>query len=347
MTKSSMNRAACAALVLSLPLTVTLGAHAAVGADSAAFARPGQLVDIGGRKINLHCSGTGPVTVVFDAASGEAGWNWHRVQPEIAKGARACTFDRAGIGFSDPAKRPNTSENVVADLHKALGAAGIKPPYVLVGNSLGGANVQVFAYRYPAEVKGLVLVEPQTEHETERLDKASGGRIKGMYAMVKQQDQYCLAAAKKGFKAGSDEFNNCVGKPQDYYGPVLGAQVQAMFMKPAYWDVRASEFVAIDSSDAQLRALRKPFGDLPLVVLTRGVSPYAVPGQPQSAVNKAVEDENEKIHKELAALSTKGKQRVVPGAGHIIQDEQPAAVVQAVREVLTEVGRQMPATAAR
>ncbi|MFK3737368.1 alpha/beta fold hydrolase [Massilia sp. TN1-12] len=334
-------RTACAALAVSLPVFV----HAAVQADSAAFAKPGQLVDIGGRKINLHCSGSGPVTVVFDAASGEAGWNWHRVQPEVARQARACTFDRAGIGFSDAAKRPNTSENAVADLHEALRVAGIKPPYVLVGNSLGGANVQVFAYRYPAEVKGLVLVEPQTEHETERLDKASGGRIKAMYAMVERQDQYCLAAARKGFKAGSEEFGNCVGKPQDYYGPVLGAQVQAMYMKPGYWDVRAREFVAIDTSDAQLRALRKPFGDLPLVVLTRGVSPYAVPGQPQSAVNKAVEDENEKIHKELAALSTKGMQRVVPGAGHIIQDEQPAAVVQAVLQVLREVLRQVPAAA--
>jgi pimeloyl-ACP methyl ester carboxylesterase len=329
-------RAACVAAAVFLP---SWAGAAPSGAVVDAFAEPGQLVDIGGRKLNLHCSGSGSgaVTVVFDAASGEAGWNWFRVQPEVAQRTRACTWDRAGYGFSDPAKRPNTSENMAEDLHKLLGAAGIKPPYLLVGNSLGGGNVQVFAYRYPGEVKGLVLVEPQTENETTRLDQASGGRLKQAYAMIKEQDQYCLAAAKKGFKAGSEEATNCIGKPEDAYGPVLGARVRAMEMTPLYWDTRAREYVAIDTSDIQLKALRKPFGDLPLVVLTRGVSPFAVPGQPQSAVNKAVEDENAKIHKELAALSTKGRQRVVPGAGHIIHDEQPGAVVQAIVEVLGQI----------
>ena len=97
------------------------------------------------------------------------------------------------------------------------------------------------------------------------------------------------------------------------------------------------EYQGFDASDDQLRALRKPFGDLPLLVLTRGVSPYADPDKPQSAVNKAMEDENEKIHKEIAAPSTKGTQRVVPGASHGIPGDQPAAVVAAVLEVLKQI----------
>jgi pimeloyl-ACP methyl ester carboxylesterase len=197
--------------------------------------------------------------------------------------------------------------------------------------------VQVYAYRYPKEVNGLVLVEPQTENETARLDKVTAGKIKQVYAMVKQQDQYCLAEAKKGFKAGSEPFTNCIGNPLEFYGPVLGKAVLKSEMTKSYWRTRVDEYKAIDTSDAQLRALRKPFGDIPLLVLTRGVSPYAVPGKPQSALNKAMEDENEKIHKELAALSTKGKQRVVPGASHVIQTEQPAAVAQAVLEVLGQI----------
>jgi pimeloyl-ACP methyl ester carboxylesterase len=314
-----------------------LAAPAAHSAGADAFAKPHQLVDIGGRKMNLYCSGQGATTVVFDAPSGEAGWNWFQVQPVVAKHTRACVFDRAGFGFSDPAKRPNTSENVVEDLHKLLAGAGIKPPYVMVGNSLGGANVQVYAYRYPKEVKGLVLVEPHHEDETSRLDKASQGNLKKVYAMVEEQNKYCLAAAQKGFKAGGEEQMNCIGKPADTYGPALGASVLSATTRPAYWRAVVDEWDAFKVSEEQLRKLRRPFGDIPVLVLTRGVSPYAVPGKPQSALNKAMEDENAAIQKEIAALSTHGKQRVVPGAGHVIHAEKPEAVADAVLEMLKQV----------
>lgn len=323
-------------LALSAGAPLLVQAVETASTDSA-FAKPQQRLDIGGRKLHLYCSGAGSTTVIFDSPSGDGGWSWFKVQPEVARHTRACTYDRAGLGFSDPAPRPNTSENAVEDLHKALGAAGIKPPYLLVGNSLGGSNAQVFAYRYPKEVKGLVLVEPQTENETARLDKVTGGKVKQVYAMVKQQEQYCLREAEKGFKPGSQPLANCIGNPSEFYGPVLGKAVRKSEMTKSYWRTRIDEYNAIDTSDDQLRALRKPFGDMPLLVLTRGVSPYAVPGKPQSALNKAMEDENEKIHKEIAALSTKGKQRVVPGAAHVIQAEQPAAVAQAVLEVLRQI----------
>jgi pimeloyl-ACP methyl ester carboxylesterase len=314
-----------------------LGHASAIVSAETAFAKPQQRVDIGGRKLNLYCSGSGEITVVFDAPSGSGGWDWFKVQPEVAHHTRACTYDRAGLGFSDPALRPNTSVNAVDDLHKALLAARIKPPYLLVGNSLGGSNVQVYAYRYPEQVKGLVLVEPQSEDETARLNKVSDGKIKQLYTMFEQHDQYCLNEADKGFKTGSEAMANCVGNPAEFYGPVLGQQVQAMLMKKSYWRARADEFKAINTSDMQLRALRKPFGDLPLLVLTRSVSPYADPSKPQSALNKATEDENAKIHRELAALSTKGMQRVVAGASHTIQGDQPAAVTQAVLDILAQV----------
>jgi pimeloyl-ACP methyl ester carboxylesterase len=311
-----------------------MAAPAAASAD--AFSRPHRLVDIGGRKMNLYCSGQGATTVIFDAPSGEAGWNWFKVQPAVATHARACVFDRAGFGFSDPAKRPNTSENVVEDLHKLLAGAGVKPPYVLVGNSLGGANMQVYAYRYPAEVRGLVLVEPEHEDGSRRLGKASQGKLDQVPAMVSAQNHYCLDAARKGMKPGSEEQMNCIGNPLKDYGPILGKVVMSSTTKPDYWRAVSDEWDGIKVSDEQLRERRRPFGDMPVVVLTRGVSPYAVPGKPQSALNKAMEDENAAIQKETAALSTRGRQRVVPGAGHVIHAEKPEAVVEAVLEVLKD-----------
>jgi hypothetical protein len=117
----------------------------------------------------------------------------------------------------------------------------------------------------------------------------------------------------------------------------LGAAVASATTKPAYWRTTVDEWDAIKLSDEQLRKRRRPFGDMPMVVLTRGVSPYAVPGKPQSPLNKAMEDENAAIQKEIAALSTRGKQRVVPGAGHVVHAEKPEAVVDAVLEVLNQV----------
>lgn len=341
-----MLRARTSSFFFLLPVCLPVFANAAAEfPTAAAFAKPHQRVDIGGRKINLYCAGQGATTVIFDAPAGDAGWSWFKVQPEVAKHTRACIYDRAGFGFSDPAPRPNTSENAVEDLHKALSVAGIQPPYLLVGNSLGGSNVQVYTYRYPHEVKGLVLVEPQSEDETARSNKASQGLLSKIYAMVKEHDQQCLTAAngakksgkKPGIKPGSDAAASCIGDPSQHFGPVLGKQVQATMLTQSYWRTRVDEANAYETSDNQLRALRKPFGDLPLLVLTRGVSPYSDPSKPQSAINKAMEDENEKIHQEIAALSSKGKQRVIPGASHGIQGDQPAAVIQAVVEVLGQI----------
>lgn len=325
-------------LLVSTMSTASAGATTALGITDQPFARPQQLVDIGGRRLNLHCNGSGPVTVVFDAEGTNAGWTWHAVQPQVAKRTRACVYDRAGLGFSDPSPLPSDSEHAVQDLHALLTKAGIAPPYVLVGNSYGGANVQLYTYRYPQEVKALVLVEAGHEDETERLNVVSQGKLKQFYAMQAQFLTQCAAAAEKGFTFGSDTFMSCTGGTGNVYSRELAAARLAVVSQPAYWRAAVAENSGYEASDAQLRAARRSFGDLPLVVLTRGVSPYAPPGKPQSELNKAFENENFAIHKEIAALSTQSSHRVVPGAGHIIQADQPDAVVQAVFEALGRAG---------
>jgi len=334
----SLSLTACAALAFGISMAGAAAADDTDAADPrAAFARPQQLVDIGGRRLNLHCSGSGPVTVVFDSPSGDAGWSWFKVQPKVAERTRACVYDRAGLGFSDPSPRPGTSGNAVDDLHQLLAAAGIAPPYVMVVNSYGGGNVQLYAYRYPQEVRALVLVEAQHEDETERLDRASGGKLKAMFDMLDAGALACAAGAEKGFVPGSELWANCVGPFPADAGRELGAAQLAERMSPRFWRAAQSENTGFAVGDAELRAARKSFGDLPLIVLSRGVSPYAVPGRPQSAANKATEQENLAIHKEMAALSTRGKHRIVPGAAHIIQADRPQAVVQAVGEALDAV----------
>jgi pimeloyl-ACP methyl ester carboxylesterase len=335
--RKDMNVKKLAVLFAAIPAAIAAqSANAASPLDpQRPFSKPHQLIDIGGRKLNLHCSGSGPLTVVFDAPSTDAGWSWVGVQPEIAKRTRACVYDRAGLGFSDPSPRTGISGHAVEDLHALLGKAGIAPPYVMVGTSYGGANVQLYAYRYPAEVKGLVLVEPQHEDETERLDKVVQGKLKQFYAQQNEMEKACAAQAEKGFQP--EHLKQCIGEVPSQFGPELAKAYLAVMSSAKQWRAATSEDFNFDQGGDQLRAARRSFGDMPVVVLTRGVSPFAVPGKPQSAMNKAFENENRKMHKEVAALSTRGSERVVPGTGHIIQADKPQAVVKAINEVLDQL----------
>lgn len=128
---------------------------------------PGRLVDVGGYRLHIHCLGREGVndspTVVMDAGIGECSLGWSLVQPEIAKFAHVCTYDRAGLGWSDSAPTARTSQQIVSDLHALLGNAGIEPPYVMVGHSFGGLNLRLYASRFPEEVAGMVLVDSAHE----------------------------------------------------------------------------------------------------------------------------------------------------------------------------------------
>ncbi|MEP6503755.1 MAG: alpha/beta hydrolase [Betaproteobacteria bacterium] len=324
----------CLALALA---ATTLCAGANAGAE--AFAQADRLVAVGAQRLNLHCSGSGSPTVVFEAPSGEAGWTWWAVQPAVAATTRACTYDRPGFGFSDPARHAGSSANAVDDLHALLAAAGVAPPYVLVGNSLGGANVQLYAYRYPAEVAGLVLVEAMHEDERARLDKARQGKLAALEAEEDAGARACAAEAEKPPAARGADFAECTGGPHPGFPPAIGAVDLASRQGRAYWRAALSEHDAFDADRAQLRAARKPFGDLPLIVLARTVSPWATPGKPQSDTNKATEAENLAMQREVSALSTRGQLRLIERAGHLVQDDRPDAVVQAVADLLAQARR--------
>ncbi|TMA17885.1 MAG: alpha/beta hydrolase, partial [Deltaproteobacteria bacterium] len=138
--------------------------RAAAAPADALYTRPGQIVPAGdGARLNLYCTGNGSPTVVF-----ESGWEdwapaWATVQPRIAQWTRACSYDRAGAGFSDPGPMPRTSVRIADELHTALHNAGIAGPYILVGNAFGGDCVRTFAERYLPEVAGLVMVEADAQ----------------------------------------------------------------------------------------------------------------------------------------------------------------------------------------
>ncbi len=155
--------AVIAVLVSTVSVSGQPGASSGSAPADIVYARPGQFVDAGGFRLNLVCMGSGSPAVVFDSGWGDWSPAWSKVQPQIAKWTRACSYDRAGAGFSDPGPMPRTSVRIAGELRTALHNAGIAGPYILVGSAFGGDNVRTFADLYMDEVAGLVLDDADSD----------------------------------------------------------------------------------------------------------------------------------------------------------------------------------------
>jgi pimeloyl-ACP methyl ester carboxylesterase len=130
------------------------------------------MLNIGGQNFHLEMLGDSGPTVVFVAGLGNAATTWNAVAGPVASFARVVLYDRAGLGKSLPlvdTTSPITADQVAAQLHALLAAAGVPPPYILVGHSLGGLYVQMFAKRYPKEVLGIVLLDASSTDAPDEL----------------------------------------------------------------------------------------------------------------------------------------------------------------------------------
>jgi hypothetical protein len=133
---------------------------------------PGHLFDVGGFRMHIFCAGRQSPTVILDSGLGDSYIAWQNVQLEIAKFVEVCSYDRAGMGYSDPSSRPRTSRVFAEELHDLLLAAGLPPPYILVGHSMAGFNVRLYAAQYRHEVAGMVLVVASHPNQLERFPPA-------------------------------------------------------------------------------------------------------------------------------------------------------------------------------
>lgn len=244
--------------IFMLLLLTAAGAQAAPPVGQNALAGPQNRVDVGGRKLNLYCTGKGSPTVLFEADTGRAGWDWSAVLPEVAQRTRACVYDRAGLGSSDPIIRASTVVNASKDLNFLIKNARLEGPFVLVGAGYGAMVTQHFALRSRGTaVAGLVLVEPIRE---EALPADHGARLKAVEA--------CLGALEQGTAGDGCAYPATAINGE--IGPALAAAQAAQARKLSYWRARASELDSLDTSAEQLRSARKPFGALPVVEVPQG-----------------------------------------------------------------------------
>ena len=344
----------CAALAGLVLASVSAGAASLPASTSASvpdsfYMHPGKLVAVDGpRRLNLFCMGRGSPTVLFDSGMGDSALVWRLVQGEVAKLTRACAYDRAGIGFSDPRSGASDARAAAADLHALLVAAKLGR-VLYVGHSIAGLYGVLLEATHPGDLAGAVLVEPSFANQWDSLSGA------GVAAGAPQAAADALLAA---LHAQVGRLKECATLPApvpaDCAGsdsrlpPGLAAFKKTQNSRPSYLLTKASEYEGFLSTKTdknldqkELEAVTASFGDKPLIVLTRG-NEVGNPGftAEQSAVmNKAWNAG----HDRLAALSTHGSNRVVPNSGHYIHYDQPQAVIDAVTRALAEIrGRTSP-----
>jgi pimeloyl-ACP methyl ester carboxylesterase len=311
-----------------------------------------RLVDIGGRRLNVICTGSGSPTVILEAGLVADAAAWRLVQPDISRTTKVCSYDRAGLGFSDPAGSPRDAAAIVRDLHALLRGAGIAPPYVLVGWSSGGLYTRLYQYRFPNEIVGLVEVDPDSEFDVDGSTIVSAVMKKSpqwfkqqMHAFHKQFDD-CAVNVSKGtcilFPGGLAAYRQrqrAAGCPSISPPGCAIADVRGRHLNRAsLWKDEALELDASDKSAAEVRAAQRPYGNLPLIVLTDSEEgdidpsghPISVPAQRALWVAK------DKAQERVAGLSEEGAHFVVADSPHAIQLFHPSVVISAIDEVVAQ-----------
>jgi pimeloyl-ACP methyl ester carboxylesterase len=341
---------ACALFPTGAPAIAEPAAAVAVDASLLPYASTKDSAHLpDGRTIHLVCTGKGSPVVVLTA--GGSGWSisWSQVQPAVAANTRVCSWDPAGLGLSSASPLPQTSDNKAADLWAALQAAGIRGPYLMVGHSLGAYDSLLVTDRHPKAVAGMVLVDPSIPDQAAIFDRVTPAQNAWLAARpdpLAPLLRKCAAALRDGsVRPGGPDPDHCLNAPRwpDTWPQPLRDVLTRQFDEatPAtIADNMATLASNIESTDEDTRVVINParnYGDMPLLVLTAGEfnSPPDYSDAAKAEI-PAFEDEWRRGHDAYAALSTRGINRIVPGATHQMTDETPQVVIDAIDEVVRE-----------
>lgn len=310
-------------LFLSLIALALLGAtYQAVATWRAAraFPPPGQLVDVGGYKLHIHCLGTGSPTVVTENGLGGSSPDWSLVQPAVSQTTRICSYDRAGSGWSETGPAPRTSRQISAELHTLLTNAGVAAPYVLVGHSAGGMHAQVYASQYPAEVAGLVLVDPTPAQAIMRFSPEQRRAVlPDLGQLPLLQVMEFLGVMRLLPLPGAEVLASLPAATQ--------AQVRAHRLQSGAMAAMAAEAESLATSIQETTEATPLPPERPLLIVWHGI-----PAEPVELEPLALAD-----MEALLQQSANSKFVVAEQSGHAIPFERPAVVIDAINQVVTAV----------
>ena len=309
---------------LSISLQTALAALLALSVPGSAapndeiYLKSGQIVAADGAQLNLYCTGSGSPTVLFD--SGHQDWApaWAVVQPEVSKWTRACSFDRPGYGFSPKGPMPRTSERIATEVHDALKAANVAGPYLLVGHAFGATNMRTFAFLYPGEVKGLVLVDPDPIDvgTPEEVAAAHSVYIEQAIEIQRCRDPLAAHAPQPSELACDKRFFRGFPDPA-WSAPLNSALADAVHSRPDLSDTANAELKEIPGDELWLQQHRKSLGSKPIRVIT------AAQHKPGTILAQA----------RLLDVSSNRKQIIARHSrGAYVQFDEPELVLQSIRE---------------
>ncbi|HXF12154.1 MAG TPA: alpha/beta hydrolase [Terriglobales bacterium] len=320
--------------------------QAEVPEQVAPYLKPQRLVRIqGGRTINLVCLGEGSPTVVLTAGMG--GWSvvWNWIQRPLSQKTRVCAWDPAGLGFSSPSPEPRNAIHKTNDLEEALKGAYIGGSYVMVGHSAGAYVALTFTGQHRKAVVGMVLVDPAIPDEAAVRERvapkfAAFGDIASRTGLKRLRQ--CAAEIQSGaLKEGTPAFDQCTAQPLPAAFSSMSARLVRFNADPARLLTQSSAMANAVRSGTEVVNPKRNYGDMPLLVLTAGRHPIP-PTMPadvraQAALYfRTLASANDAY----AALSTRGRNQLVPDSGHLIQLENPAAVIEAINKVLADIRMQ-------
>ncbi len=297
-----MRRALLALLVL-VAVGVACGATyqwIATRRDLAGTPPPGRLVDVGGHRLHLWCAGDGSPAVVLESGLGGASFDWGFVQPEVARFTRVCSYDRAGMGYSDRGPSPRTMRRIAGELAALLERANVDAPLILVGASIGGLAVRVFTSDHPERVAGLVLVD--ASHEDQRMDLPP---IAPFVPILSSLGVFRML----GMSFGPD---------LEALAPSVRPFARATAFRASIYQAAASEGVHLPESAEEVRTTRRKL-NVPLIVITAG---------------RGTDDRWRALQRDQVALSAQGCQIVAEQSGHAIPLREPQTIVKAIRALV-------------